>query len=245
MASERDLRRYELDYRNLPFERVVESFRKRAIVDLLNSMQYRHIVEVGCGERSIFHELDGRFYGLIIEPIKKFLDNQSFDEGRQIAKLCARIEDVAQSSVEPPEVIILSSLLHEVSEPADVIRKVHRLLRPGGVVVCVVPNALSLHRLLGVHKGIIKEVTDHSETQLLMQQRQKPFTPDSFQEFLQQTGFRVEILRTFFPKPTSHQKMQSLLDDGLVSTEFLNTLYNLSEQLDPLGSEILALGHRL
>jgi len=48
-------------------------------------------------------------------------------------------------------------------------------------------------------------------------------------------------LKTFFPKLSSHQQMQHFLTSKLVDDSFLDQLFDLSEYLEPTGSEIIAI----
>jgi hypothetical protein len=77
-----------------------------------------------------------------------------------------------------------------------------------------------------------------------MQQHQTVFSPESLTIFLETWGFEVETLKTFFPKVSSHSQMQQFLNEKLIDDEFLETLYKLSDQLEPTGSEIIAVARK-
>jgi hypothetical protein len=108
-----------------------------------------------------------------------------------------------------------------------------------GVLVVVVPNAWSIHRFVGIKKGIISDLDDYSQTQIRMQQYQKVFNPDTLKELVEKSGFEVLTSVTFFPKVLSHDQMASRYEDGEIGDDFLEQMDQLSEILNPVGSEIL------
>ena len=245
MKKDRDLNAYLNEYYLLPFERSAEKYRRKAVLKALREIQPQSLVEVGCGQDSIFNHLDSSILGTIVEPIESLTTGQ--DLGRRLPKvkvINSLFEVVQVGAIEQAEVVLLSSILHEVNDATLLIETSSRFLQSDGAIVLVVPNAWSIHRFVGERKNIITNLDDHSDTQRKMQQQQPAYSPESLTIFLDKCGFYIESLKTFFPKLSSHSQMQQFLDSKLLDDGFLDRLYDLSEYLEPTGSEIIAIARR-
>lgn len=236
----RDLRNYLDDYYELPFERVAERYRRRHVVACLEQFKFHSLIEIGSGTESIFGSLHDVVQGTIIEPIRELINEQRKNlDGKNIKFINKQLEEVMPSEVEKAEAVLLSSILHEVTDAAGFLGLARELLSKDGVIVVVVPNSWSIHRFVGIKKGIISELDDQSETQVRMQQYQKVFNPDNLKELVEKAGFEVLSSETFFPKILSHAQMASRYEQGQIGDDFLEQMDQLSEILNPVGSEIL------
>ena len=245
MTDDRDLHSYLDEYYLLPFERSAEKFRRKAVIRALQELQPRSLIEVGCGQDSIFNHLDSSVIGTTVEPIESITKRQDLGGRLPNVKVINSLFEVVQvGAIEPVEVVLLSSILHEVSDATLLIETSSSFLQSDGAIVIVVPNAWSIHRFIGERKKIIATLEEQTDTQRKMQQQQPVYSPESLIRFLDTCGFYVENLRTFFPKLSSHQQMQHFLDSKLVDDDFLDRLYDLSEHLEPTGSEIIAIARR-
>ena len=56
------------------------------------------------------------------------------------------------------DTIIMSHVLEHVEDPVQLLAKVKNWLAPGGVVIIVVPNAESIHRIVAVKMGILDNI---------------------------------------------------------------------------------------
>ena len=242
MPNERDLDSYLDEYYRLPFERSAEKYRRKAVLKALRELQPRSLIEVGCGQDSIFNHLDSSIVGTVVEPIEGLTASQDLEGRLQNVKVINSLfEAVQHGTIEQAEVVLLSSILHEVSDAQLLVETSSNFLKSDGAIVLVVPNAWSLHRFVGERKKIIESLEEQTDTQRKMQQHQPVYSPESLSDFLNDCGFEIESLKTFFPKLSSHQQMQHFLDSKLVDDVFLERLYDLSEYLEPTGSEIIAI----
>lgn len=199
MEKDRDLNSYLNEYYLLPFERSAEKYRRKAVLKALREIQPQSLVEVGCGQDSIFNHLDSSILGTIVEPIESLTTSQ--DLGRRLPKIKvinSLFEAVQVGAIEQAEVVLLSSILHEVNDATLLIETSSRFLQSDGAIVLVVPNAWSIHRFVGKRKNIITNLDDHSDTQRKMQQQQPAYSPESLTIFLNSCGFDIESLKTFF-----------------------------------------------
>lgn len=245
MEKERDLRTYLNEYNLLPFERSAEKYRRKAVVGALRELQPQSLIEVGCGQDSIFNYLDPAILGTIVEPIESLTRSQDLDRRLPNVKVITSLfESVPVGAIERADVVLLSSILHEVNDAKLLIETSSRFLQSDGAIVIIVPNAWSIHRFVGERKLIISKLDEQSDTQKKMQQQQLVYSPKSLNVFLENCGLYVENLKTFFPKLSSHSQMQDFLDSNLLDDGFLDRINDLSEYLEPTGSEIIAVARR-
>jgi len=64
-------------------------------------------------------------------------------------------KELLKTKVYPFDVVYCMHVLEHVTGPVTFLREVRRLVKDGGIVFLSVPNAYSLHRILGVELGVI------------------------------------------------------------------------------------------
>lgn len=238
----RDLADYAEQYGSLPFEQHQARMRRRHVLDMLARHGARSILEVGCGLDPIFTSLDAFDQCVVVEPAASFAAaaraRAASDPRVQVHE--ALIEHVApQLRGERFDMILLSSFLHERSDPVAVLRAVRALCGVDTVVHVNVPNARSLHRLLAVAMGLIDSPYDLSPTQRRLQQSHT-FDVAALERLLAQAGFRVVDSGSYFVKPFTHAQMEAMLERGIIDASVLDGLDALARDLPGFGSEIYA-----
>jgi ubiquinone/menaquinone biosynthesis C-methylase UbiE len=242
-SSERNLEEYLESYNSLPFEIHQESFRRNALLGFLNSEKFDVATEIGCGRASIFEFWTPSEKCQTIEPISTFLElaKNRIKHPEIWSSFQARAEDVSPSrDLVRSDVTILSSILHEVEDPSKLLKAAIRLTNPGGLLVVIVTNKNSLHRILGVHLGLQESLNEKTSTEIEMQQSHGAYSIDELTRELIQNGLKVLSVSSFFPKLFSHRQMNDFLQNSTISLEFLKSMESLSDSLPGLGSEIIA-----
>lgn len=238
-TSPRDMAEYAAQYRELPFEPIQIKYRRELVLREVKRHQPLRLLEIGCGDAPLFTDLEGDIEVTTIEPSVEF-----FNRARQLAENRPRVT-VVQSFVEDffpdgPEfdMVVLSSLLHEVRNPELLLANVYRLCGPDTVLHVNVPNARSLHRLLALAMGLISQPGEQSDMQRRMQQRTTMYDADSLGVELEAAGFREIEHGSILVKPFTHAQMQQLVDAGFLTPVMLDGFNNLVQWLPDLGSEI-------
>ena len=246
MEESRNLDSYLSDYYGLPFERYAEKYRKRAILEVIDRLNPNYLVEVGCGQDSIFHYLNKSIVGTIVEPIRELIINQDVESRLPNIKIVNEyFENIKNVESNQADVVLLSSIVHEVSEPEILLETAKKFLKYNGVAIIVVPNAWSIHRFIGERKKLISHLEKRSTTQIRMQQMQPVFNPQTLSLFIESCGFEIDELKTFFPKISSHAQMQFAINQKIINEEYVEMMYNMSAITEPTGSEIIAVArHR-
>jgi SAM-dependent methyltransferase len=236
----RDIESYSRSYHELPFEATQLRYRRRVVLQQVAKFRPASLLEVGCGLRPLFTDLDPAIRVVVVEPSAEFASNaRELAVGREGVTVVENFLERAPTELCPGcfDFIVLSSLLHEVDEPQQLLRAVRRHCHASSVVHVNVPNAHSLHRLLAVEMGLIEDPFELSSTQKQMQQH-STFDLDSLAELLRQQGFKVQSSGSYFIKPFTHAQMQDLCDRGCLTEAHLEGLIRLTRHMPGFGSEI-------
>lgn len=236
----RDMEGYSRSYHELPFEATQLEFRRRLVLEQIASHMPASVLEVGCGMLPLFLDLDAALDVTVIEPSAQFAGHaRQLAQGRGSVRIVERfVEDVeAPLRDGGHDLIVVSSLLHEVERPERLLSALQRHCHERTVVHVNVPNALSLHRLLAVEMGLIDDPFTLSATQQRMQQH-STFDLDSLVALVESQGFEVFGKASYFIKPFTHAQMQALCDSGFMTPAMLRGLSGLVRHLPAFGSEI-------
>ena len=146
--------------------------------DVINSPALRLLWKVRANEYTIFRRHnnstlsvmeiglgDGMFTSFLAEDFQSVIAVDASENtiasvklklaGRDnITYLVSYIEQLQLDA--PVDNIVLSHLLEHLPDPAGSLAKMNDLLAPGGIIYVSVPNALSLHRQVAVHMGLLK-----------------------------------------------------------------------------------------
>lgn len=113
--------------------------------------------------------------------------------------------------------VLLLNVLHEVNDPASLLRSVRPLLRPHGRVHISLQNPRSLHRLIAFDNGIIRDIAEISfrgnrfQTKRMLYQEQ-------LTALVRDCGFVINSEHGVFLKPLTNDalgKLDSEMLDGL------------------------------
>lgn len=107
------------------------------------------------------------------------------------------------------------------------------------VVHINVPNEYSLHRLLAYKAGYIKQTSEKSERNIVLQQT-SVFNLQTLKDVICKSIAGAEILDqgSYFVKPFTHGQMEKMLGSGIIDERVLDGLYELIEYIPEFGSEI-------
>lgn len=242
----RDLRQYVAQFQTLPFEPIQASYRRKLVLREVARANPKRVLEIGCGMLPLFTALPIGVHTTVIEPADEFVNNaRVLAKGRDdVTIVQSFVEDFSPQQTDF-DVIVLSCVLHETSDPKAMLAAIHRLCSPGTMLHVNVPNAESLHRQLAVAMGIIQSADAPSATQRTMQQRLTVYDRFSLAAELNGAGFDVLVQGGMFVKPFTHGQMQQLVDCGFLTPDLMNGLDRLAEQMPNLSSEIWVNARRM
>lgn len=158
----------------------------------------------------------------VIESLGTQLESYTIVEGSPLS-----IETFRSSLRPPPHVTLVNALFEEfaprreadaiemgfvlehVDDPQLVVERFKTFLRPGGTLVVVVPNALSLHRRLGRDAGLLADPYRLSPQDLELGHR-RYFDRASLESLMRAAGLRVERCEGVFLKPLTTGQLRRL-----------------------------------
>jgi hypothetical protein len=239
----RDLKDYEEEYQHYPFEAIQTRFRKRRILESLAKYPHERVLEVGCGLDPLFSHCSDFEELVIVEPVELFyqhataaLTEPSFQ--RKVAIRHALLEDDMDFLRSRAfQFVVLAGMLHEVESPAQILNCLLEISSPETVIHINVPNARSFHRLLALEMGLVKDVHEKSASNERLQQN-TVFDLGSLSDLVLRSGFRIVDSGTFVIKPFTHQQMQDMIDENVLTEDVIEGLYGMSRHLPEVGAEI-------
>ena len=178
------------------------------------------ILEIGCGPELLMNAAirsDVNFERWVIIEPAPVLAEQARSRGLTESRLHVvegYCEDpvVGKAALEfgPFDVVVLSSVLHEVEDPIALLQSALALVTPGTHVLVTTPNALSFHRLLGVEMGLIPDPHALSQRNHQLQQ-QTVFDQEDLRTLLEESGVRDLRFDGYLFKPFTHTQMAQVL----------------------------------
>lgn len=236
----RNIEKYAKDYLEHDFEDKMIYYRRKKVLEFLNFYKPENVLEAGCGSKSIFEFYKSYKTFTIVEPSVKFCEivknSNKFNPNISI------INDFLENKTEnlkhnKYDFIILSSLLHEVNQPENLLKSVRSLCNNNTIVHINVPNSESFHLLWAYKSGLIDNIGNLTGTAKKLQQN-TTYNISSLSKFVQDLGFSIVDKGSYFIKPFNHSKMQCLVNEKIVDENLLDGLYNLIEYFPQNGAEI-------
>ncbi len=131
--------------------------------------------------------------------------------------------------------ILITNSLEHVDDPIVVLTHFKQFLKPGGRIHVTVPNAMSVHRQLGVEMGMLEYVWSLNEHDHAVG-HQRVYTHELLCEHIRRAGLHVSLTDGVMFKLLSNRQT-----DGLLKTYgegLMEGLYKLGRRLPHLAAEI-------
>ena len=238
MKKKRDLDRYSKVYLG-PFEEIQVKYRRKKVLEIISRFKPDNILEVGCGKDSIVNYIKEKEfkYFHIVEPIASFIEEAVDEKSPNIFLYNDFVENITEFRNIQFDLIIISSLLHELIEPHILMRTIFNISNYETIIHVNVPNANSFHRLLALEMGLINSIYEKSNNQKLLQQN-STFDINTLVELCKSFGFTVVEKGSYLIKPFTHLQMQQQIDNKIISFNVLDGLYKMVKYFPENGSEI-------
>lgn len=133
------------------------------------------------------------------------------------------------------DVIVMGFVLEHVADPQAILARFRRFLTPGGKLFVAVPNMASMNRRLGNYAGLLPDLAQLSDNDILLGHR-RYFSVESLTAQLRETGYGVGRVEGIYLKPLTTGQMVSLqLPDSII-----DALCRLGVEYPELSCGILA-----
>ncbi len=236
---ERDINDYEKKYLKNEFEQYKVVYRRRKIVEIAEQYCAKNILEIGCGLEPLFCYLNGETF-VVVEPAAQMYENAKTLSQQYENVVCIKgffEEEVSNLPNVYFDMVICSSLLHEVKEPLKLLMAIKRACNRETIVHINVPNMNSIHRLLGMEMNIIADKFEASENNKKFQQNTN-FDINKLKSMVEDSGLKVIEDGSYFVKPFSHKQMNAMMQQHIIDEKVLDGLYKITKYMPQFGSEI-------
>ena len=244
MSKEQRINQYQRNYLSqYGFEAEMVKYRHRLLMERLRANNPQTVIEVGCGAELLYgHYIqagESAEQWLIVEPGNEFYDIAANSGLPNLTVLRGFFEEMAPQIREcmpkAPDMIIMSSVLHEVAAPGDLLKVAVALMDERSALHVSVPNATSMHRMLAKSMGLINDLEVLSTRNLELLQR-RVYDLESLRKEIETAGLSSVSEGGYLVKPFTHEQMQSI--SPYLGEEVLDGLYQLGKDHQSWASEI-------
>lgn len=199
-------------------------------------------LELGCFEGEFTQIFSERFQDLtVIEAASDLIHVTRQRVGEQVAFVCSTFETAA---MEPRfENIFLIHTLEHLDQPAVVLRRIARWLKPGGRLFIAVPNANAPSRQIAVKMGLIEHNSAVTEGERLHGHR-ITYSLDTLDHEVRQAGWTVRHRGGVFFKPLANFQLDKAMESGLVDEAFMDGCYALGMHYPDLCASVFVVCER-
>lgn len=128
--------------------------------------------------------------------------------------------------------VFAAHILEHVEDPAGILRRAISWLDSSGRIFVAVPNALSLHRLVGVKMGLLTSATDLNDGDRRIGHR-RVYTPEALAADVRAAGLRIVAEGGVLLKPLSNGQIEAQW-----SPELIEGYYELGKEFPRHTAEI-------
>ncbi len=231
---------YLRQYDQQSFETVLVGIRREEVLRAVARHPHARVLEIGCGLEPLFTFAQGWARFTVVEPSEEFVRHaRELARAREGVRVLHGFFEDAQSELEPGsfDLVIVSSLLHEVPDPRALLRAIRAVCGRQTVVHLNVPNMRSFHRLLAYEMGLIGSIFEPSEIERRFQRHTRYDLP-GLVSLVEAEGFRVLESGTYFVKPFTHGQMEGMLAGGIIDARVIDGLGRMTKHMPGMGCEM-------
>ena len=231
----------EFEKESISVEAVLSNVRREKVVEIAQEYNPNDLLEIGPGLNPLISQLGGLNSYTGVEPSEEFaarLQDRLDAHSTQTELIQDRLEDLDPSNYYNSfDIIVASSVLHEVQEPRQMLRVIHSIAGEETLIHLNVPNMKSFHRVLAVEAGIIDDVLEKSGLDEKYQ-RVTNFNREILENMVTEMGFEVVEFGTYFVKPLTNEQLEHLINHGVADKSVLLGLKRMAKYLPEMGSEM-------
>jgi 2-polyprenyl-3-methyl-5-hydroxy-6-metoxy-1,4-benzoquinol methylase len=184
------------------------------IIQRIAAKSYRSVLSLGIGHqvlpRAILKGLGDKLdrYAVIegsIEIIETFRSQMAIPFNTEL--IHSFFEDF--QAVKKFDAIEMGFVLEHVNDPAAMVRQYAQFVSPGGTLYIAVPNARSLHRLIGHEAGLLDDLYRLSPEDLHFG-HQRYFDFESIRRLVLEAGLKIMNVEGILMKPLTSGQLKAL-----------------------------------
>lgn len=225
------------DYKNktsVNYSAYIYSYRYKIV---RKRMQGPKILEVGVGHADITSWLSEErgFEVVSIDGSRSVLDHalQKVSCPEHVSFIHTYFEEF-DSDVMFDDILVTNSLEH-VDNPIELLKHIKKFLKPTGNLHITVPNAMSIHRMLGKEMGALESETSLNSHDIKVG-HQRVYTVDLLKNHVASAGLKVVDIDGVILKPFSNSQMNALIT--AYGYGIIDGLFAVGSRLPELAAEL-------
>lgn len=148
-----------------------------------------------------------------------------------------KVENYLFEEYEPSEsfdVVLATHILEHITDPVYVLRRIRNWLSPHGVLIVLVPNAHSLHRLVAVKMGLLEFSNQLNDLDMALGHR-RVYDMQLLSDHLGQAQWHIVAQGGVFYKPLTNQQINDWF-----TVEMMDGFYRLGKDFPEYAAEVYA-----
>ena len=208
-----------------PFDALMRSYMMRTFAPWF---QDGACLQVGCAHGDQTSLLLDRYDDLtVLEPDPTFIAHTRDRVGERAVFVEALLEDYETDR--RFDTIVFSHVLEHVADPVAALRKLGGMLKPGGRLYVIVPNAEAPSRRIAVKMGLISHLEGLSVADVAAGHR-RVYRLDTLQRDVAEAELKAEHTGGIFYKPLANFQFDALIGGPLIGDGFMEACYALGRE---------------
>jgi len=112
------------------------------------------------------------------------------------------------------DIILMTNILEHVKMPVELLKLAKTWLKKEGRIMIIIPNAFSIHRMLGVEMGIIKNVHDLDEADKKVGHR-RVYDYETLKKEIIEAGLKIEYSKGIFLKVLHNSAIEKFKEEQI------------------------------
>ncbi|MEQ8464788.1 class I SAM-dependent methyltransferase [Coleofasciculus sp. E1-EBD-02] len=128
--------------------------------------------------------------------------------------------------------IVMAHILEHIESPVALLERSKHWLASRGKILVIVPNGYSIHRLVAVKMGLLKEPCELNSRDHALGHR-RVYTPDSLRKDIDASGLKIVKMGGIFFKPLSNKQINETWTE-----EMIQGFYELGKEFPENAAEL-------
>lgn len=139
--------------------------------------------------------------------------------------------------------VIAAYVLEHVQDPIKILLKAYEMLKPGGLIYSVVPNAKAFSRQMAVEMDLMDNIYELTENDIAHGHR-RVFDMQSLLEVHQNAGFSILENSAHIFKPFADFQMREMTDTGLIGRAQMSGLHKMARHYPEISNGIYVIARK-
>ena len=236
MNKEKSFLEYSADKYHSTFKKGWDNLYEKKREYLFRELSKYHLpgnaLELGCADGVMTEKLLRDFSDItVVDGSKRFLEQiKLMNKSKNFELVHCSFEEY--SPRKKFSNIFMTHILEHIERPIDLLEKFKGGLSKGGRIFLAVPNAKSIHRLVGVKMGMLKNINSLNEQDVILGHK-RVYTPKLLKLHVRRAGLKIVKFGGCMIKPLSNRQIEKYWSNDLIQAFF-----DMSEDFPELCSEI-------